>query len=131
MPSYSKRSKERLETCDERLQRLFNEVIKERDCSILCGHRNKEDQDEAYRQLRSKVQWPNSKHNGLPSRAVDVMPYPIDWNDLERINEFAKFVLAKADELGIKIRWGGDWNQNGEWKDERFLDMPHYELMEK
>ena len=28
MPKFSKKSRERLETCDERLQKVFNEVIK-------------------------------------------------------------------------------------------------------
>ena len=129
MPSYSKRSKERLETCDARLQRLFNEVIKEWDCTILCGHRGKEEQDEAFRQHRSKVQWPNGKHNSLPSRAVDVMPCPIDWHDIARLEQFANFVIRKADELGIRVRWGGDWNQNGTSRDERFFDGPHFELI--
>jgi peptidoglycan L-alanyl-D-glutamate endopeptidase CwlK len=41
----------------------------------------------------------------------------------------AGVVTGVAHELGIKIRWGGDWDQDGEWKDERFVDMPHYELL--
>ena len=29
-----------------------------------------------------------------PSRAVDVVPYPIDWDDRERFHLFAGFVIA-------------------------------------
>ena len=42
MPRYSKKSKQRLASCDKRLQDVFNEVIKHVDCSILEGHRSKE-----------------------------------------------------------------------------------------
>jgi hypothetical protein len=31
--------------------------------------------------------------------------------------------------MGIAIRWGGDWDQDGFVADERFLDMPHFELI--
>jgi len=48
MPRYSKRSKERLASCDERLQEVFNEVIKHVDCSVLEGHRSKERQNKLY-----------------------------------------------------------------------------------
>ena len=48
MPRYSTRSKKRLATCDKRLQKVFNEVIKHVDCSILEGHRSKERQNKLY-----------------------------------------------------------------------------------
>ena len=48
MPRYSKKSKERLASCDKRLQRVFKEVIKYVDCSILEGYRNKERQNKLY-----------------------------------------------------------------------------------
>lgn len=129
MPKFSKTSKERLATCHPDLQRLFNEVIKERDCTIVCGHRTKQAQEDAYRLGYSKVKFPKSKHNSLPSLAVDVVPYPIDWNNKQRFVEFNAYVKLVAAKLGIKIRWGGDWDNDGDWRDERFLDMPHYELV--
>ena len=129
MPYYSKQSKQRLAQCHPDLQRLFNEVIKDFDCSILCGHRNETEQQAAYENGTSKAQFGESKHNQLPSIAVDVVPYPIDWNDRERFALLAGFVLAKAKELNIKIRWGGDWDSDYQLKDENFSDMPHYELV--
>jgi len=83
----------------------------------LCGHRTKEKQEEAFNSKHSKVHFPKSKHNSLPSKAVDVAPYPIDWNDLERFYNFGGYVRGIAESLGIKIRWGGDWNENLELKD--------------
>ena len=128
MPSFSIRSQERLNTCVEPLQALLNEVVKEFDCTILCGHRGQEEQNEAFRQGHSKVQWPNGKHNTIPSKAVDVTPYPIDWNDRERMTYFAGYVKGVAQSMGIKIRWGGDWDSDTEVADNGFDDLPHFEI---
>ena len=130
MPQYSQSSQNRLNTCDKRLQDLFNEVIKHVDCTIVCGHRNQEDQEEAFRTGHSKVRWPNSKHNSVPSLAVDVVPYPMDWENMQRMLHFAGFVRGIASQMGVKIRCGCDWNGNFDPKDENFLDVPHFEIAE-
>ena len=122
MPRFSRLSEERLATCEMPLQELFHFVIQHVDCSILEGHRGEERQTEAYHSGHSKLKWPNSKHNKNPSRAVDVAPYPIDWDDIMRFREFGHYVKGVADVLGIKIRWGGDFPT---WK-----DYPHFELVE-
>mgnify|MGYP003674869344 FL=1 len=123
MAKFGRSSKERLSTCDEKLQKVFNEVIKYVDCSILEGHR-----DELFDEGKTKVKYPNGRHNHKPSRAVDVAPYPIDWADRERFHLFAGFVLGIARSMGIKLRWGGDWNMNFEVDDNQFDDFPHFEL---
>lgn len=130
MNSFSGKSAERLATCHPDLQKLFNEVVLHYDCTVTCGHREKEEQDEAVRTGKSKLAWPNSKHNSFPSQAVDVVPFPIDWNDLTRFYHFAGFVLATAKRLGIRVRWGGDWNGDLKFKEEKFKDLPHWELAE-
>ena len=81
MPKFGRRSKERLATCDEKLQKVFNEVIKHVDCSVLEGHRSEERQNKLYEEGKTKVKYPKGRHNASPSLAVDVAPYPIDWND--------------------------------------------------
>jgi hypothetical protein len=129
MPKFGKRSKERLATCDERLQRVFNEVINYVDCSVLEGHRNEERQNQLYEEGKTKVKYPNGRHNANPSRACDVVPYPVDWNDRERFHLFAGFVLGIAYSMDIALRWGGDWNQNFEVDDNQFDDFPHFELI--
>ena len=128
MPRYSTRSKKRLATCDERLQKVFNEVIKHVDCSILEGHRSKERQNKLYDEKRTKVKYPNGRHNSSPSKAVDVTPYPVDWEDRERQTLFAGFVLGIARGMGYKLRWGGDWDQDFQVMDNRFDDFPHFEI---
>ena len=128
MAKFGKRSKERLATCDERLQKVFNEVIKYVDCSVLEGHRSAERQDKLYEEGKTKVRYPKGRHNASPSLAVDVVPYPIDWHDRERFHLFSGFVLGLARGMGINLRWGGDWDQDFEVADNRFDDFPHFEI---
>ncbi len=131
MPHFGKRSRERLSTCHKDLQKVFNEVIKYVDCSVLEGHRSEERQEKLFKEGKTKVHYPKGRHNSKPSRAVDVTPYPVDWADRERQTLFAGFVLGVARGMGITLRWGGDWNMNFEVKDNRFDDFPHFELREK
>jgi hypothetical protein len=130
MPSFSEKSKIKLQSCDKELQRLFNKVVECYDCTILDGYRGEERQNELFSQGRSKVKFPNSKHNKYPSKAIDVAPYPVDWNDLRRFYHFAGYVRGVAENLGIRIRWGGDWDGDFEIKDNNFNDLPHFELIE-
>ena len=83
MPRFSAKSRSKLNTCDERLVELFNEVVKGFDCTIIEGHRGKEKQDAAFNRGNSKVKFPNGKHNKSPNVAVDVAPYPVDWEDIK------------------------------------------------
>ena len=129
MPRFGKKSRERLATCDERLQRVFNEVINYVDCSVLEGHRGEERQEKLFKEGKTKVHYPDGRHNASPSRAVDVVPYPVDWDDRERFHLFAGFVLGIAYSMDISLRWGGDWNQNFEVDDNQFDDFPHFELI--
>ena len=143
MPKFGSKSKERLETCHPDLQTLFNAVIEEVDCSVVCGYRNKADQDKAVASGNSKAVYPKGKHNTFPSTAVDVYPYPIDFNDLPRFYYFAGWVLAKAEilrnvgEIAHKIKWGGNWKGLNKGKIDfsynklpKVLDdLPHFELI--
>ena len=115
----------RLKECHPDLQRLFNEVAKVREFAVICGYRGKDDQNKAYNQGKSKLIWPHSKHNILPSMATDVMPWTnyepnIRWDDLPGVKAFAVIVLTMAGNLGIKVQWGGNW--------QRFKDWDHWEL---
>jgi peptidoglycan L-alanyl-D-glutamate endopeptidase CwlK len=123
MPSFGTKSKARLATCHPDLQVIFNEVIKRADCSVICGHRGKEEQQAAFDAGNSKLQYPKSRHNSYPSEAVDVVPYPLDWNDHLRFAALANVVKNVAREMNIPITWGGDWKS--------FKDLPHYELVQK
>ena len=128
MPRFGGTSKRRLDTCEKDLQLLFNEVIKEFDCSIICGHRGEKAQNEAFERGNSKAKYPKGRHNANPSRAVDVAPYPIDWTDRDRFHYFAGYVMGLASQMGIDLIWGGDWDGDTDLKDNAFDDLVHFEL---
>ena len=135
MPSFGKRSLANLEECHTDLQRIFNEVVKEYDCSVIEGHRPEAEQNKAFHAKKSTLQFPNSKHNLVPSMAADVVPYPVDWNDTNRFYHFSGYVQGIARRMYEdafimhKIRWGGDWDGDFTWKDQTFHDLPHFELI--
>ncbi|WP_223497873.1 M15 family metallopeptidase [Serratia sp. JSRIV001] len=71
----------------------------------------------------------NSRH--LTGHAVDCAPLVngvIPWNDKPKFKAVSDAMFTAAKELGVKIRWGGDWNENGRSDDEKFYDGPHFEL---
>ena len=122
MPKFSQRSKDRLATCDKRLQDIMNEAIKEYDFSVLEGHRSLERQYKLYKEGKSQIDGRRKmgKHNYSPSLAVDIVPWPIDWNDIDRFKELAVIIKRIAKEKGIKIVHGGDWKS--------FKDYPHWQI---
>lgn len=117
----SKTSLARLNTCHPQLQKLFHEVAKRADFVILAGFRGKKDQEAAKKYGNSKAGWGQSKHNFSPSLAVDAMPNPLNWSNIEAVKDFAAIVKEVAAELGVPIRWGGNFKN--------FFDGPHYELV--
>ena len=138
MPSYGTRSMTRLMTCDPRIQLVMNEVIKHINCTIICGHRNKADQDAAFADKKSGVQWPNSNHNKEPSLAVDAAVWNpelprIRWEDRDQLALFAGYVLATADALSDgtwTLRCGLDWDRDWQVHDTKFYDAVHFEIKE-
>jgi hypothetical protein len=82
-----------------------------------------------FRQGKSKLRAGQSKHNSDPSRAVDVAPYPIDWNNMHRFYLLAGFMFQAASQLDIKLRWGMDWDMDWIHTDQTFFDAPHFELV--
>lgn len=128
MASFGPKSLIKLAELDPRLQEVLNEAIKIIDFTIICGHRNKEDQEAAVKGGFSKVHFPNSKHNSLPSKAVDVAVYPIDWDDIKSFSYLAGIIVGIGAMKGYKITWGADWDRDGKTSDEKFIDAPHLEI---
>lgn len=138
MPVFSDLSKQRLATCDPRIQLLCNEAIKTIDFVVLEGHRGEAAQEEAFRTGKSQKHWPEGNHNSLPSRAIDLAPFlpdvKIDWNDLVAFGRLMGFIQCLAVMHGIKLRFGLDWDGDfrtvGKDPNEHFLDAPHFELVD-
>lgn len=130
MPRFSEASEVALASCDPRLQDLLRVAIKRFDFRVLEGHRSLERQQEMFASGVSKARPGQSKHNLYPSLAVDIAPYPIDWADREQFTLLAGYLMGLAESKGINLRWGGDWDQDFEVADNRFDDLPHFEIVE-
>lgn len=132
MYKFGPTSKAKLSTCHQDIQKILNEAIKVIDFSVIEGHRDQSTQDRYFRSGASKLQWPNSKHNTSPSRAADVAPYPIVWEGEKakaRFYYLQGVIKGIAESLGISIRFGGDWDGDGDITDQSFNDLPHIELL--
>lgn len=94
-------------------------TITEQDFTVIEGIRNINRQRELVKAGKSTTM--NSRH--ITGHAVDMVPWPVDWDDLERFEVMAEAMKQAADELDIPIVWGGDWKS--------FYDAPHFELDRK
>ena len=65
----------------------------------------------------------NSLHRKQQSgygHAIDLAPYPIDWNNITRFAMVGSLMFRAAGDMGIEIEWGGHWK--------RFKDYPHFQF---
>lgn len=101
-------------------------VLPRWDHTIVCGHRSEAEQNRLYAEGKSQLQYPKSKHNTYPSIAVDIQPYP--YKDDRDLFYFVGYVKGVADEMGIELRMGADWNDNQTVTD-NWIDAFHIELV--
>lgn len=151
MPKFSKSSAKELSTASLDLQTLAEYVVKYFDCTVVFGSRTPAEQFKLYKKGRKEVNgvWmivdkkkvvtykdgynKKSKHNYLPSQAIDLAPYPIDWDDEDRMRYFAGYVMGIAKmlkEVGLiksDIIWGGDWDDDTDLSDQSFMDLVHFQ----
>ena len=140
MPSFGAESREVLDTVRPELVETLEVVVAEYDITALEGRRSWDRQAELLRQNRTTVGPGESKHNAPEdwieagreqdwlSDAVDIAPYPIDWNDAKRFIYMAGLVIGVGRTLGHDIRWGGNWDEDQIIiDDQNFDDLPHFE----
>ena len=144
MASLGNTSMTRLNSCERDIQTILLEAIKIYDFSVTFGHRSPETQFELFKKGRKEVRgvWQiddkdkivtykdgyekQSRHNSDPSKAVDIVPYPIDWHDINRFHQLNGVILAVQDRLlrdgkiTKTLTWGGNWKS--------FIDYPHYQI---
>jgi peptidoglycan L-alanyl-D-glutamate endopeptidase CwlK len=120
MPKFSKKSAGILKRADPDLQRVANEAIKEYDFSVICSVRSKQEQTRAYNAGKSRAKWGQSPHNFEPSLAIDIGPYPLDWNDLAAFERLGTVFLKHATKLGVSLEWGKHFTG--------LVDYPHFQL---
>ncbi len=104
---------------------------------VVEGVRTLEKQKELYAIGRTKpgrkVTWTlNSKHRIQADgtcHAVDLLPAPFDWKDTKPFDVVSKAMFDAAHELGVEIRWGADWDSDGQPRERGESDSPHFEIV--
>ena len=135
----SKQSLQRLEGVHPKLQSVVKLAITKtkQDFMVLEGVRTPERQRELYAQGRTKpgqvVTWTLTSNHFKNSKtgyghAVDLVPYPVDWNDLKKFDEISRAMFEAAKELGVTLRWGADWDMDGKPRERGETDSPHFEI---
>ena len=133
MAAFSQSSLNRLYTCHGDIQAWANNLILAFDFTVVCGTRNQEDQEEAFRNGKSKLHYPFSRHNSDPSLAIDIAPWDqhrgvIDWDHPQRFILLAGMGLELARSMVVPLVWGGDWDSDTFMRDHTFKDFPHFQL---
>jgi len=126
MPRFGKKSIANLRGVNIKLVNVLNQAIKHFDFTVIEGMRSLETQTQYVADGVSKTL--KSKH--LEGKAVDIAPYPIDYDDEERFVYLGGFILGVASQLGVKLRWGLDWDMDTYTKDTNFRDIGHFEIKE-
>ena len=128
-----KTSLARLQGVDETLVNVVKRAIEisEVDFTVMEGVRTLERQRELYAQGRTApgkiVTW-TMKSRHIEGKAVDLVPYPLDWNDLEKFNKIKDAMFQAARELDVNLRWGADWDGDGKYREKGEYDSPHFEI---
>ena len=130
--NFSQQSLDRLNGVHPALQDLCFAVLPVHDCKVIYGLRTVAEQQKLVEQKLSKTM--NSKHLMQPDgfgHAVDLAPYPIDWDNTKRFYYLAGMMMAFAPlhlPKGYTLRWGGDWDMDNDLDDQKFMDLVHFEL---
>lgn len=140
---YGKKSRDRLATCHPILQEIAEHAlgISPYDITIIHGLRGEAVQNALYDSHASTKQWPNSRHNATQdpevadhfsmSDALDFAPVvngKIPWDDTHIFAAVAGVLMSSARSLGYELRWGGDWDGDGETTDQKLMDWGHVEI---
>jgi peptidoglycan L-alanyl-D-glutamate endopeptidase CwlK len=143
MRAYGKKSRSVLATLHPDLQRVLTGYLPLSRCdiSLVYGYRGKELQNELHRTGKSQLKYPQSKHNttdanGEPcSEAVDAYPYigglivGKNQKEIYTICAMMGGLIEYARSQGVVLRWGADWDSDGDITDTNFLDAFHVELV--
>lgn len=128
-----KTSLARLKGVDEQLVNIVKRAIEisEVDFTVLEGVRTLDRQRELYAQGRTApgkiVTW-TMKSRHIEGKAVDLVPYPLDWNDLDKFDKIKNAMFQAAKEIDVNLRWGADWDGDGNYREKGEYDSPHFEL---
>lgn len=150
VPVFSTHSLHNRSQMHPHMRAVADELIKHVDFSIDEAWRGDTAQQAAFDSGASRAKPGQSKHNtvdekGQPcAEAAHFVPFPRpaapkSEDPVERAKEvarewreyayFAGAVNLCAAMVGVKLRWGGDWNDNWRTADNTFNDLQHFELI--
>lgn len=137
--SFSKQSLDNLEGVHPHLCNVVQCVLLSgiMDFRVAEGVRTLERQRELYSAGMTKTM--NSKHLIQPdgsAHAVDLYPCPIDmslvnngvWKEIIRFGVLAGLMRKAAQDAGVEIVWGCDFDNDGQTLDQTFMDAPHFQI---
>ena len=112
------------------------------DITIVRAWSGEDVQNALYDDNKSTKIFPDSRHNKsddpnienplIISDALDIAPYidgKIPWGDTHIFAYVVGCICVVANDRGVKIRWGGDWDSDGSTKDQSLMDWGHIELL--
>ena len=132
MHTFSIQSEKKLARVHPYLEDIAREMLKYIDISVVYGDRTIEEQARLVKTGFSKTM--NSMHliqNDGYAHAIDICPYPIDWNNKKRFYWMAGMMEVIAKDLlpvGWYLRWGGNWDGDEDLDDQTFMDLAHFEI---
>jgi peptidoglycan L-alanyl-D-glutamate endopeptidase CwlK len=112
------------------------------DMTVIEGIRSIERQRQLLAQGHTRTL--NSRH--ITGHAIDVVPWPVDWDDWDKFDALGTAFARAARELDIPVVWGAAWHKPlAEFKTGKearedytktrraqkrpvYLDGPHFEL---
>lgn len=144
MPSFASLTDERLMTCHPDIRRVARLAIKngpDFTIPLYGGARTLVEQgtlvDDGTSQRLDSLHVIGEERE--LSNAIDLVPWPVVWPDLEtqawaefldaikRFHVLAGYVMGIAETVQVPLIWGGDWNRNWIYTDQRFHDLGHFE----
>ena len=140
MPSFSKRSLANLATCHGLLQLVGREAIKSVDFAVVYGRRTVAEQLELMREGKSRVKNPRSSYHVADppdlADAFDAAPYVPGVGLIAGRNErelrYFYYMIGQikrtAFDLEVPLISGGDWDNDGDFSDQSFHDLYHFQL---
>jgi len=152
MPEFSsERSSRVINELISPLSAVLLVAIRYIDFSLVQGSRPTAEQKTLFANGQSELDGVNqiSKHqtwdmdnipNGFTKErplawAVDILPAPYvlhgikAYDDRPRFTQYAGFILGIGADMGVELRWGGDWDGDFSYRNQKFHDLPHIEVV--
>lgn len=128
MFALGRRSREKLQGVHPDLVKVVERAIQitKQDFVVTEGVRTLERQKELLAQKKSRTL--NSRH--LSGHAVDLAAWvngTVSW-DPRFYDEIKEAMYMAARDCDVPLRWGGDWDGDGDRTDQNFHDLVHFEL---